>query len=121
MRALLDKSRHNGSPVKPFPDTDLDLFHFFCVAHSYFSAASARRAVRLSKAFPLLVRTQVSMGVPSTPGVTAAPAETGLPFLGLPFPCSSQGRTPFTLTSDTSPPLPLETLPQRVGLLVSFS
>lgn len=45
----------------------------------------------------------------------------GLPSLGLPFPCSSQGRTLFTLKSVTSPPLPLETLPQCVALLVRFS
>lgn len=29
MKALLDKFRHNGSPIKSSPDVDLDLFRFF--------------------------------------------------------------------------------------------
>lgn len=82
MKALLDKFRHNGSPIKSSPDTDLDLFHFFCVIRSYFSAVTAWRAIRLSKAFPALgfhaSQERLSpRGWPGTPGTAAAPAETG--------------------------------------------
>lgn len=49
MKALLHKFGHNGSPRKSSPDTDLDLFHFLCVMHSYFSAVTVCGAIRLSK------------------------------------------------------------------------
>lgn len=110
MKALLDKFRHNGSPIKSSPDTDLDLFHFFCVIRSYFSAVTAWRAIRLSKAFPAL-GFHASQERLSPRGDLAHQARLQhqqrqpLPFLGLPVPGSSQGRTPFKIRYFTTPPL----------------
>lgn len=85
MKALLNKFGHNGSPRKSSPDTDLDLFHFLFVMHSYFSAVTVCGAIRLSlQAVPSLVPTHCTKSSLCEDALlrdtATAPAEAGVSF-----------------------------------------